>query len=148
MQDDVIEIDPGALVIDIANYGEHPKIRRWDMDTADGAIAIEIAPDNDGYIPIESGIQVLFEAGEYRTGDYWLVPARAFIGQFAGDIEWPQDNVGNPLAEQPHGIRHNGCKLALVTFDGTDFALQFGLWIFLGTATMLTACRKKVAVSA
>jgi hypothetical protein len=123
VQDDVIEIDPGALVIDIANYGEHPKIRRWDMDTAGGAIAIEIAPDNDGYIPIESGIQVLFEAGEYRTGDYWLVPARAFIGQFAGDIEWPQDNGGSPLVEQPHGIRHKGCKLAIVTFDGTDFTL-------------------------
>lgn len=124
VEDDVIEIDPGALTIDIADFGTHPKIRRWDMDTAGGAMAIEIAGDNDGYLAIESGIQVLFGAGSYRTGDYWLIPARAFIGRFAGDIEWPADGSGNPVVAQPHGVRHHSCKLALVTFDGTDFAFD------------------------
>ncbi|MGH8166096.1 MAG: DUF6519 domain-containing protein, partial [Woeseiaceae bacterium] len=123
VEDDVIEVDPGAFTIDIADFNDHPKVRRWDMNTDDGAIPIEIAVDNDGYIPIESGVQVLFEAGNYRTGDYWLIPARAFIGEFAGDIEWPRDGGGNPLVEPPHGIRHRSCKLAIVTFDGTDFSL-------------------------
>jgi hypothetical protein len=121
VDDDVIEIDPGAFTVDIANFGAHPKIRRWDMDTAGGAIPIEIAATNDGYIPIESGVQVLFGAGRYRTGDYWLIPARAFIGEFAGNIEWPVDSGGNPLVQQPHGIRHGTCNLALVSFDGTNF---------------------------
>lgn len=124
VEDDVIEIDPGALNVDINDFGGHPKIRRWDMDTVNGALPIEVAVDNDGYLPIESGVQVLFGAGRYRTGDYWLVPARAFIGEFAGDIEWPVDALGEPLVEQPHGIAHHACKLAVVSYDGTNFAFQ------------------------
>lgn len=120
VEDDVIEIDPGSLSVDINDFVNHPKIRRWDMDTSDGAMPIEIAVDNDGYIPIEGGVQVLFGAGQYRTGDYWLIPARAFIGEHAGDIEWPVDDAtGDPLVRPPQGIQHHYCKLALVTYDDT-----------------------------
>jgi parallel beta-helix repeat protein len=125
VEDDVIEIDPGSLTVNIADFTNHPKIRRWDMDTATGAIPIEIAGDNDGYLRIESGVQVLFETGNFRSGDYWLIPARAFIGEFQGDIEWPLDeSTGLPAVQAPHGIDHHYCKLALVSFDGTDFSFE------------------------
>jgi hypothetical protein len=28
---------------------------------------------NDGSIPLEDGIEVKFEEGTYKTGDYWLI---------------------------------------------------------------------------
>jgi hypothetical protein len=47
------------------------------------------------------------EAHHYRTGDYWLIPARVATG----DIEWPVeiDNVGNIvlITQPPLGIRHH-----------------------------------------
>ena len=44
-----------------------------------------------------------------------MIPARAFIGEFAGDVEWPTDETsGDPLALPPHGIEHHYCNLALV----------------------------------
>ncbi len=121
-QGDVIELDPAAPAVDIADFGTHPKVRRWDMpDTAPGAIAIDNAV-GDGYLRLESGVQVRFEAGSYRTGDYWLIPARAFVGELAGEIEWPTDDLEEPVALPPRGIEHRYCKLALVEFDGGQFA--------------------------
>jgi len=54
---------------------------------------------------IEGGIQIQFSSdGAYRTGDYWMIPARTGTGQ----IEWPS-------GPQPRGgIYHHYCKLALI----------------------------------
>ncbi|HEV7787337.1 MAG TPA: hypothetical protein VGQ28_18485, partial [Thermoanaerobaculia bacterium] len=45
-----------------------------------------------------------------------LIPARAFIGPFAGDILWPREGgaSGPPLALPPRGIEHHFCKLAVL----------------------------------
>ena len=59
----------------------HPKLRRWDS----GELALSAATTPDGWIALEDGVQVRFEAGTYATGDYWLVPARAVTG----GIDWP-----------------------------------------------------------
>lgn len=101
----------------------HPKVRRWEMDGAGGAIPAVHAPnDNDNsWTSLESGIQIDFATGTYRTGDWWWIPARAFIGEFAGDIEWPIDG-GGPLALSPVGVRHHYCRLALVDRAG-------GVWL-------------------
>jgi len=42
--------------------------------------------DNDGYIELEEGVEVKFEKGTYRTGDYWQIPARG------GSVQWPKES--------------------------------------------------------
>lgn len=115
VEGDVIEIHPipGDDVV-FAEFSPVRKARRWDSA---GALEIRRPTDNEGYLPLEAGIEVRFELGEYRTGDYWLIPARAFIGEFSGDIEWPRAGstpLSTPLALPPHGVEHHYCKLALV----------------------------------
>ena len=88
-------------------------MRRWDSGPE---IAIAQPAENGGWLGLEGGVEVHFEAGTYRSGDYWLIPARAFIGEFSGDIEWPQEG-GNPAALPAHGVEHHFCKLAVVDFD-------------------------------
>ena len=118
--DDLI-IDPDSTddTIDFEKFSSKRKIRRWDMP--DNPITVDVPPENDGWIRLESGIEVHFEQGPFKTGDYWLIPARAFIGEFAGDVEWPEDEAGEPLSRPPHGIEHHYCKLALLAFDGEAF---------------------------
>jgi hypothetical protein len=50
----------------------------------------------------------------YRTGDYWLIPARTAL---QGSIEWPatSDNPSVPIALPPHGIDHHYLPLGVVT---------------------------------
>ncbi|SFM49937.1 DUF6519 domain-containing protein [Nitrosomonas communis] len=61
----------------------------------------------------------------YRTGDYWLIPARVATG----DIEWlvelddkgkPKLVDGNkdPIPKQPFGIDHYYAPLAILATDG------------------------------
>jgi hypothetical protein len=54
---------------------------------------------------------------EYRTGDYWLIPARTATG----DVEWPGD-VGDPEAQPPHGIDQHYAPLAIV--ENGEVALE------------------------
>ena len=87
----------------------HPKLRRWDSA---GEMKVEVPATNDGWIVLEGGIQVHFAAGNYRTGDYWLIPARTATGE----IEWPPFQIPNatPQPQPPAGIEHHYCRLALV----------------------------------
>lgn len=89
--------------------GRDPKMRRWD-----GICTVPSEPDC--WVRLEDGIEVQFCPGNYKTGDYWLIPARAASGK----IEWPETQDG-PLAQSPLGIHHHYCRLALVTKprDGT-----------------------------
>jgi hypothetical protein len=113
------------------NDSRHPLLRRWDHRTMDavtlqkGAIPISEQDDPDvGWIRIEDGIEVQFlpVESEYRTGDYWLIPARVATG----DIEWPpgREDAGHiqtdengyeiPEALPPCGIEHHFAPLAAV----------------------------------
>jgi hypothetical protein len=93
--------------------GLHPKLRRWDQSgssaTASGVTIT--AP----WLPLEDGVEVQFTDNQYRTGDYWLIPARTATGE----IEWPPFEIPNtaPVAQPPRGIEHRYCRLALLTFD-------------------------------
>jgi len=97
-----------ALVYDATR---HPKLRRW--DTKD---AVAISSD---WIELEGGIQIQFGEGAYKTGDYWLIPARTATGE----IEWPPFEIPNtaPVAQPPRGIAHHYCRLALVQFQRDRF---------------------------
>lgn len=103
----------------------HPVLRRWDHlrdVNAYGAIPIGNAVDTqNGWAELEDGVRVQFAANRtYRSGDYWLIPARTATG----DIDWPseftkegqelQDPDGNRIgaALLPHGPLHYYAPLA------------------------------------
>ncbi|MBE9180051.1 hypothetical protein IQ268_15885 [Oculatella sp. LEGE 06141] len=91
------------------NEAHHPLLRRWDSA---GAIDTRSAA-NDGWIPLEDGIEVKFEAdGAYRSGDYWFIPARRAIA----NIEWEMDH-DQPAALPPHGVMHYFAPLAVIASD-------------------------------
>lgn len=122
VEGDVIEIDPQGRTIDRDDFPRNPKIRRWDLPaTADGAPPVTAPTSNQGYLELENGIEVRFEQGTYRTGDFWVIPARAFVGEFAGEIEWPQESAEQGEARLSLGIEHHYCKLGLVVFEGEEF---------------------------
>lgn len=99
----VIGTLPGSV-----NQALLPKARRWDSDP--GAAPVTVPSTNNGFIALEDGVEVKFEAGSYHTGDYWMIPARTDHA----DIEWPRDSASNPLAQLPQGIRHHFCRLAII----------------------------------
>jgi hypothetical protein len=93
----------------------HPFLRRWDQRSEHGATlrsgAVPIVEDR--WIDLEDGIQVRFVPGRsYRTGDYWLIPARTATGE----IEWPRDE-GRPECLRPQGIVHHYAPLGRIEVD-------------------------------
>ncbi len=130
---------------------KHPLLRRWDQKEgeikeddpyidgklSEGTVVIvesEVESDNGNkkaiWIQLEKGIKVMFlknngndgGANEYRTGDYWLITARAATG----DIEWPKMDVENdtvkPCALGPHGIDHHYAPLAVISFASNNMS--------------------------
>jgi len=122
---------------------KHPLLRRWDQRAGtgkkggepkllkDGTIPINEGITEDSWLTLEDGVQIQFQPGEgtieshsgggltknsYRTGDYWLIPARTIIG----DVLWPQDPSGHPEALSPHGVKHHYTLLAVISFLSKD----------------------------
>ncbi|ALN80960.1 DUF6519 domain-containing protein [Lysobacter antibioticus] len=107
------------------------KVRRWDHVGAgdivlvDGAVPVDKPDDGKPgkpgewyWIALEDGIQVRFAAdGEYRSGDYWLIPARVATG----NIEWPR-NGGVAELRPPLGVEHRYAPLGFVglNVDGME----------------------------
>lgn len=154
-------IDQGQPVLDLAvpgnqdlaslEDGEGLKVRRWDHrgsvpgDGGDTVLDEGAVPVREGeWIPLEKGVEVKFDPpvdsdgteDAYRTGDYWLVPARSGIGEAGGgDVLWPEweggegpadgnggsGGSGTPEFRSREGIRHHHCLLAVVRHDGEDW---------------------------
>jgi hypothetical protein len=105
----------------------HALLRRWDQagkaEASGGTLPITeqaATPDGQetGWIALEDGVEVWFAAGgEYRAGDYWLIPARTATG----DVEWPDevDSKDNlvPALRPAHGPHHYFAPLLMVTAD-------------------------------
>jgi hypothetical protein len=96
---------------------------------------------------LEDGVQIQFSAdGEYRTGDYWLIPARVATG----NVAWPlhteadgtpkKDTAGNfiPLEQSPHGIEHHYALLGFASWLSPELKIEnarFEFWpLFFGVA--------------
>lgn len=115
------------------NVGNHPLLRRWDQQAGDPAEG-RLVLGSDGaaliqegvWLELESGVQIQFQRlvdtqnnplNQYRTGDYWLIPARTATG----DVEWPMEanTQGKPvpIAKPPNGITHHYAPLAVIATD-------------------------------
>src|SRR5262249_3465600 len=118
-----------ALTVDTANaippralhdvdLGLHAKVRRWDSL---GLTEISIPVGNDHFLSLEDGVEVKFENGSYRTGDYWMIPARTETGS----VEWPQDSAlpPNPIPQSPNGIIPHFCRLAIIELNDSNVAV-------------------------
>ncbi|MCX6317008.1 MAG: DUF6519 domain-containing protein [Bacteroidetes bacterium] len=87
------------------------RIRRWDMvkdATAPGADRGEINQNKSAWIKLEDGVEVEFTNGNFRSGDYWLIPARTNTGK----IEWLPDTH-----QAPRGVAHHFAKLAVARLN-------------------------------
>lgn len=125
--------------VPVSNVGQdatkHPLLRRWDETAGDpdeGGLQLS-ASDNavtiveGSWLDIEDGIQIEFQpaaaqgaTNNYRTGMYWLIPARTATG----NIEWPTttstnasgQTVTGPAAVAPSGP-HWYAPLAVINVD-------------------------------
>lgn len=99
---------------DLADLGTNPQVRRWDGDS--GLTAVPSDPLE--WVDLEDGVQVRFSSadGEFRAGDYWLIPARVT----SADVEWAEDDAGDPVLEEPEGIEHAYARLAIAQYSSTS----------------------------
>ena len=110
------------------NSKNHALLRRWDqkentdksVELSEGAIKIVEYSDGDDnvncWLPLEDGVYVQFQQEDcnYRSGDYWLIPARVIIG----DVEWPESD-GEYLPLPPRGVKHHYAPLAIIDENKT-----------------------------
>lgn len=134
----LVKVDGGMLTVD--PDGNHPsdalawsatmvnpKIRRWDQVRIgdayldDGAVPVsESGEDGEGWLHLEDGVQIRFAGGgNYRSGDYWLVPARVASGK----VEWPQQDGAAALLPA-RGIRHHYAPLGFIGSDDGEFTID------------------------
>lgn len=130
--------DPGGTVAadlsppPMSDAAVHSMLRKWDSSPGarlTTATVGEADVTNDGWIRIEDGIEARFSGGSFRSGDFWLLPARtaALPGTLDRQIEWPEVG-GVPVALLPMGPAHHYAKLGLAEVVG-------GVW------TLLEDCR-------
>ncbi len=115
--DVLVIIQPSGTPVNLAQFPANPKIRRWDQPGAKGELSVAVPAGNDGFVPLEGGIEVKFSGAGFRTGDHWLIPARTVSAATQiGGIEWPS-TLNGPMAQSPLGIRRSRSRLAIVTMD-------------------------------
>jgi uncharacterized protein DUF6519 len=111
----VKSVDPETFLVELSQApastvgtdpAKHPILRRWE---GAGDVGRNPDPNSDGYLALEDGVEVRFTDGQYRTGDYWMAPARTATG----DVEWPGAST-SPEDALPHGIQHAYAPLAII----------------------------------
>ena len=102
-----------------------PFLRRWNHRAGDerrgggrlgpdhALVVLEGGEDGPRWITLEDGVQISFapvdQGAIYRSGDYWLVPARTATG----DVIWPGPPEA-PEARPPHGVDYHFAPLAFI----------------------------------
>ncbi|HEY9291959.1 MAG TPA: DUF6519 domain-containing protein, partial [Microlunatus sp.] len=102
---------------------DSPIVRRWE------SAPVTLPAKNDEWTKLESGVEIQFGGSDFRTGDYWLVPARTAnlegnpaVSGLAGNVDWPQ-NGGDPMFLSPAGIRHFYADIADLTLGGQGWSV-------------------------
>lgn len=144
----VLTVDPvtRTVTVDTALTQHIPQrdavlvLRRWDQRAGDpqkGGLQLAenaAAIVEQQWLALEDGIEIMFDQAddhEYRSGDYWLIPARVATG----DVLWPQRD-DEPAALPPHGIDHHYAPLAIVESDGEKLSLVVPLTRRFGARTL------------
>ena len=70
----------------LVGFGRKKRAAQRDGDEQLGTLAV---PAGNQWVELEDGIQIQFVAGQYRAGDYWLIPART------AEVS-PEDSPGAP----------------------------------------------------
>lgn len=108
-----LELAEGISTVFDENSTTHPLLRRWDQET--GSIPVQ----EGRWLDLEDGVQVYFEpGGTYRTGDYWIIPARTATGNVLWPTEAGPDGAASPQPVPPEGIAHHYAPLARIKLDG------------------------------
>ncbi len=89
---------PGGLV--------RPLVRRWD------GRPIPIRPKADNWIDLGDGVEIQFGGSHVRSGDYWLIAARAADAS----LTWP-DATDAAVPHPPHGIEVHCVPVASLRRD-------------------------------
>lgn len=116
---------------DVANLGTSPIVRRWEGGPA---------PASTSEQELEDGVRVAFGAGgEFRVGDYWLIPARTVrlvygVSALGGTIEWPEVG-GVPQPQPPQGPVVRSTIVALLERSGSAAS---GAWSLVSDCRRLT----------
>jgi Family of unknown function (DUF6519) len=127
-----VDISRRQVTLQETTTGTAPRpgllLRRWDhaagdrkggLELRDGAVVIKEGSSEQSWLALENGLRIQFQpstpANRYRTGDYWLIPARTATG----DILWPQDGA-NPKAIPPHGIERYFAPLGIIGLNKYD----------------------------
>lgn len=88
---------------------QHARVRRWDQ-TGPSASAAGIPLSAGTQIPLENGIEICFSEGNYRSGDYWTIPARTATGT----IDWPPCGSDGNSYQPASAIRVRQAPLACI----------------------------------
>jgi hypothetical protein len=93
-----------ALDSSLGSDGAQIKIRLW--DGKDDVVM------NEEWISLDGGIRIQFSEGTYKSGDYWLIPARTSTKE----VEWPPFQIPNtqPVPQTRRGIHHHYSRLARI----------------------------------
>jgi hypothetical protein len=102
----VLSTAPAAV-----NLSLHSKLRRWDAPLA----TVGTTTTADGWTALEGGVQIKFETGTYKTGDYWIFAARTVTA----DVDWPFTTP-----QPPRGEPHRFVRLAIATLSGGALTIQ------------------------
>jgi Family of unknown function (DUF6519) len=116
----IVTLGGGAVDAKVGgDPSKHPLLRRWDQKAGDpDQDGLQLGADNaalisessTNWLALEDGVEIQFQpapagqTNEYRTGDYWLIPARTATG----NVLWPTG-----VAKPPDGITHHYAPLAI-----------------------------------
>jgi uncharacterized protein DUF6519 len=120
-----LEFEPETPAAPVTSKFDGAILRRWDHrgrtdQLEKGAVCVEEGTDGAAWIALEDGIEVRFQAPKnassvYRSGDYWLIPARTATGDIAEEAT---------TARSPDGIGHHYAPLAVISANGTPTSLR------------------------
>ncbi|HEV2690241.1 MAG TPA: DUF6519 domain-containing protein, partial [Bryobacteraceae bacterium] len=94
------------------NPARNARLRRWEQSGA-SATSTGVPLSVGSWMDLENGVQIRFAAGQFQSGDYWLIPARTATGQIA----WPPCGSDGDAFQPPMSMEVQRAPLACIHWD-------------------------------